>query len=770
MPESPKTPEPSYSDLIDRVCDQFETLLHQGARPRIEEYLPLVPNAARDRLLRELVSLEIDILHSPGDTLPFARYYQRFPTAAAVLDALRAEWDRQHEDPAGFDVASSPKPMDETAAFAGASQRFRHFELKSVIGKGGFGVVWHAWDLKLQRDVAIKFPRAERLAEIDKSLFLREARAAARLDHRHIVGVYEISDDEQQTYIVSELVDGQNLKEFLRAASFNPREAALLVAKLASAVHHAHTQGIIHRDVKPANVLIDRQQEPHITDFGLAKREASDESISVDGHLLGTPTYMAPEQASGDHRAIDARTDIYALGVMLYELLTGGPPFRGEQRQLLQQIRETPPAPPRKIKPDIPKDLEAICLKCLEKDRSKRYATAQALADDLHFYLNGETLRGIPAPLHNRAWKWYRRNRRQVLIAAGVSLVAAISAGLFAWNAAPKGPMAESRTVLFETEPEGCEITVVKIDPATGEPDSTQIQHAPKGTLTPLTMKLAPGDYLVVAVLDNLRFHEVQRHVPSSKDATPMGYGYQFWKVLDSGVIQVSAITIPRPDISVGMGFVEGIERLIAPSADRNKETETWCIPPFYIDLQEASPAALILPTDSEDSIRFFGDGPFAVVNFHRAIGRAEHFGKRLPSAAELYYLSTKICPAPEPAGEAAPAETPDAPCRLADQHQSQILELHSGAWEWTTTLPGGPLTGVAAGVHVPGQGPMRVAGGGALLDAVVTRTGFKMQPEVGRSSQTGVRFVRSAKPRRAAKDFVAPSNSADAPIPAAQQ
>lgn len=745
---SPETPEPSHSDIIDRICDQFEALLHRREQPRIEEFLPLVPDPAREGLLRELVALEIDYRKDPGDTLPFAPYFLRFPQFTAALNALQAEWDERHEDSAGFEVASSPKPMDETVAFTGASQRFRHFELISVIGKGGFGIVWHAKDLKLQRDVAIKFPRKERLVEIDKSLFLREARAAANLRNPHIVAVYEVGDEGQQTYIVSELIDGQNLKEYLRAASVSPREAALLVAKLASAVHHAHEHGIIHRDLKPANVLIDGQQEPHITDFGLAKREAADESISVAGHMLGTPTYMAPEQASGDHRAIDARTDIYALGVILYELLTGGPPFRGEQTQLLRQVREAPPAPPRIIKPDIPKDLEAICLKCLEKDRAKRYTTGQALADDLHLFLNGETLRGILAPIHDRAWKWYRRNRRQILIASSVSLVAAVTTGILAWCFSPPPPPTELRTVEFQTEPQGCRIWAVKIDPKTGEPDPTDIKHK-AGLKTPLTMKLSPGDYLVVAVLasDETWFHEVYRHVPGKAEPPPYSARHLSWKEKENArdVLEVSKIVLSRPDVTRDMVFVEGSDAVKEQTA-KGEISRTWRLPAFYVDPREVSILELKNWLSEETLLREVKDSPDPLLRQILWVGELEKQGKRLPSAAELYYLSTVVCPV--------------EPCVLVD---NKLVEgVHSDPWEWTMTKPGGPFSGrqpAPTGLSTTPAFIPRMMGCGdanGTNSKLLSPTGFIVKEEYS-SGVAGARGVRSFRPRRSRDDFAAP-------------
>lgn len=744
----------SHSDLVDRLCDRFEAALRKGERPRIEDVLAEAPPEAQETLLQELIALEVEILRDPAETLPLAPYYQRFPQAAAALDALRAGWDDRHGDPAGFEVSSPPERMGETVAFVETRQKFRHFELKSILGKGGFGIVWHARDLKLQREVALKFPREGKFDESDKSLFLREARAAANLKHDNIVAVYEVSDDDKATYIASEFIEGDSLKACLQTGTFSPRDAASLVSKLAAAVQHAHEHGVIHRDLKPANVLIDRRREPHVADFGLAKHETGEESISVAGHLMGTPTYMAPEQAGADHEAVDARTDIHALGVILYELLTGSPPFRGELSVLLRQIRDVPPVAPRTIKPEIPKDLEAICLKCLEKDRSKRYQTAKALADDLHHYLNGETLRGVPAPLHDRAWKWYRRNRRQVLIASALSLIAAATAGFAAWYLTPHGPPTEYRTVLFETEPKGCEITVVKIDPDTGEPDPTQIQHAPKGKLTPLKMKLMPGDYLVVAVLpnDETWFHEVYRHVPGKTEGVPYT-GRQFEWRLEKGVLQIRPIKLPRPDVAAGMARINPSDTVNEPSV-KGKAPQNWRLVPFLIDRREVSLADLTSWKVSETTLNEAKNLQNPLLRQILWSDLLERQGKRLPSAAELYYVSTFVCPRDGCAGE------------LLDG-------IHSDPWEWTTTKPGGPFSGrplgTQASVTAPTFAPRMIGCGDpeGPNAKFLSGTGFYFffSKEEFSNGVAGARGVRSIKPRRTLDDFLTPLSAGEGNI-----
>jgi formylglycine-generating enzyme required for sulfatase activity len=299
------------------------------------------------------------------------------------------------------------------------------FEIDRELGRGGMGVVYQATQVGLGRTVALKMLVAGPYADPGlRARFLLEAESVAALEHPHIVRVYAFGEAGGHPYLAMEFVSGGSLSDRLRAAGPLPaRAAAELLAALAGAVAHAHSRGVVHRDIKPANVLLTAEGELRLADFGLAKVGHSD--LSVTGQVLGTPAYMAPEQAAGRIHDVGTGADVYALGAVLYDLLTGRPPFHGDSAALtLQKVMTVEPIRPRTLRPGVPRDLETICLKCLEKSPAKRYATADLLAADLGAFLAGRPISARPAGAAERAWKWVKRNPGRASAVAAVVLVA----------------------------------------------------------------------------------------------------------------------------------------------------------------------------------------------------------------------------------------------------------------------------------------------------------------------------------------------------------
>ncbi len=321
---------------------------------------------------------------------------------------------------------------------AGTLRSLGDYELLEEIGRGGMATVYRARQGSLGRTVAVKVIRAaDGAARRDAERFRREAELAAHLDHPHIVPVYEVGEQDGYVYFSMKLIEGGSLADDPDRFTADPRAAARLLAAVARAVHHAHQRGVLHRDLKPANVLLDGAGQPHVTDFGLARRVEGDSSLTQSGALVGTPSYMAPEQTTRERAAVTTAADVYGLGTVLYAVLTGRPPFRADTAvDTLLLVREREPEPPRRLNARVDRDLETVCLKCLQKDPQRRYGSAELVAEDLERWLAGKPIQARRIGSWERLGKWVRRRPALAgLVAVSILAVLSLVGGLLWHNA-----------------------------------------------------------------------------------------------------------------------------------------------------------------------------------------------------------------------------------------------------------------------------------------------------------------------------------------------
>jgi WD40 repeat protein len=425
---------------LERACDRFEQAWRAGGRPDLGAAVAGLTGPVRAAAVRELVQLDAYYRRRAGECPAAADYLGIFPD-------LDPDWL------AGV-TGGRPPGAGQTVTGAGSAtavlpvgsqvRYFGDYELMTEVARGGMGVVYRARQVSLDRMVALKMVRAgEFSGPAEARRFRQEVEAVAALDHPHVLPIYEVGEHAGRQYYTMRLVEGGSLSSRMAgfAAPGSPTKAdarrrqaaaARLVAAVARAVHHAHQRGVLHRDLKPGNVLLDPDGTPYVTDFGLARRIGAASSLTAPGAVLGTPSYMAPEQARGG-REVTTQADVYGLGAVLYELLTGRPPFRGaDALDTLAQVREWEPARPRSVCPLVDTDLETVCLRCLDKEPHRRYGSAEALADDLQRWLRGEPVTARSARGLERAAKWVRRHPAGAALAAVTALLvlAAVGGGI----------------------------------------------------------------------------------------------------------------------------------------------------------------------------------------------------------------------------------------------------------------------------------------------------------------------------------------------------
>src|SRR2546423_997149 len=353
-----------------------------------------------------------------------------FPDAVAGVDSSAGSLDELSCD--------NPKPtsgVKEAVRAATMLGELGDYELLDEIGRGAQGVVFRAWQKSLNRTVALKvISLGQWASKAHLKRFRLEAEAAARLEHPGIVPIHEVGERDGSCYFSMKFIEGGQLDEVVKRTPMLIRHAAELIVKVACTVHYAHEHGILHRDIKPGNILLDAKGEPHLTDFGLARLVESESSVTQTLDVLGTPSYMAPEQAVGNNAAVSSATDVYGLGGVLYQLLTGQPPFAGGATyETIKLLLDTEPKQPRLLNPKIDRDLSTICLKCLEKDPKRRYSSALALAEDLERWLKHEPIQARHNGVFTRGGKWVRRNPSSALLVACLVALAA-AAGWIVWK------------------------------------------------------------------------------------------------------------------------------------------------------------------------------------------------------------------------------------------------------------------------------------------------------------------------------------------------